>query len=902
MRNKYPRKMRMRIYLLICLLCCLFCSESVAETVRNENSDKEQLFFDPNGNLQMTTRDKKASGSVRYRTVGWTIKRMSGTASPSQRIRIRLTQTASRDDPSDPDYVYTYFMCSAQQIFDKIGEASEEWQCAIYQNGGMVYLDAIMTVVEHGQPCGSMDADGTLHGEVYTTAAGIIQARGWAQPESLYTHFNKAVYFSPVPGMIDTLPPTEEKDTFRIRYGWEECADNQVRIQAAPKDEPAYDTTKGIPTGESVLVRGNIQKYCYDAEFVHVYGYASVPVHLAVTYSYRMMTEAGEVSGSYTSDLTLYVSRYYSYYRIRSLKLYGLSVLSTENEALPQLPVELTGLYAPQLTLLRNRGEYVKLPQCHASVYGGDISAGACIRMDELQRIAEQSAGQVWVRNDAFIIDEAVVLDGTYRERQTREPELEAGARCLQVSSGELVIPHTKRNDRYDSYALAIYRGYADAAGAVRTRTVRDVNELVVHTPVVCKGAITDDRAHNQQVTPTPYASLVLGRSFLTELSTYGTHLDLTGYGTRDYGDYTALRQIRFPFPVYEGAEYHRENTWITLQEHGRGSFYLPVGVSEGDYQIRYRTIAKNAAAVAGGAEKNGQLANLDRENYGAYDELTVTVVGRMYDLAITDIVDYPRWRHVFYETDGTKRAFCYRVGRNSLEGTPVAARLSDGIFPVLAGDHPLNPRARAVGLGYTVRLQLLTIGDMRGAQAGICLTPTYYYVSRDGTKRQHVRLYQKQTLTEVVQPLVLTAQNRTYLPVAQRNVEDVTRQAQSVQVWSGTYQLSADLLTVDAAIDLDTYIRSHGGRIRQRDPIFLRDGYLLVRFAISSYRDGVRHLSYRNEKNALHGYCNMWQLQGFVSERTDSSGAHFTFMDGDCLLFDTRYSLHSDYESRGTH
>jgi hypothetical protein len=122
------------------------------------------------------------------------------------------------------------------------------------------------------------------------------------------------------------------------------------------------------------------------------------------------------------------------------------------------------------------------------------------------------------------------------------------------------------------------------------------------------------------------------------------------------------------------------------------------------------------------------------------------------------------------------------------------------------------------------------------------------------------------------------------------------------VQVWKGEYQLSADLCLVDASVDLDAYIRGKGGRIGQRDPVFLQGGYLLVSFDICSYTAGTQHLSYINAANAAKGYCDMWSLQGFSYERMDCYGNSFTFQDGDCLLFDRENNLHRDYESWGTH
>ena len=892
----------------ICLLIWLFVSVCLFRPlpVAADETDlyHESLKFDSNGNLLMTTRDKKAGSSVRYKTIGWMMKRAPGASGSTTSIRLKLEQNgASRTDPSDPDYIFTYFKCDKTLIFAKIGAASPDWQKDLYMNGGTVYLDAIMTVVENGSTLGYMDESGVLYGEVYTTAAGIMNARDWADAQALKTHFNKAVCFPPLPDLLIPDAGEDDEERMRIAYGEEECRTcNESLIQAAPGESPAFDVTKGIPTGEEALVIGQLQKYCYEGVLKHCFGMAAVPVEIAVTYTYPIETEEGITMGSFTSLMTYYVNRPYSYYRVEVLELYAIDRILVENDALPVSPYERRNLYVPHVVLERDRSSYMEVPTYGTSVFGGDLSSGACISGAELEQIAQRTAGDVWVRNDTFIIDGETVLDGSFARSRAPEPERLRGERLQTFRSEEMLIAHTKRNGVYDTYAVAIYRDIL--SNRARQYDIKRKNPVVVHTPVVCKGGITDDIAHNQQIVPTGHFSLVLGRSFTVGVSTVGTHKDQKGYGTRDYGKYTALRQIRFPFEVYDGEVHYAKNVWIDLPP-GRKTFYLPIGVHEGDYRIRYRTIAKNAAAQPGGIDQNGYLANLELSDYGAYDELTVTVIGRMYDLAVTDIVDYPRWWSVFYDTGGLKRMYAFWIGKKNLEGDVFSERGAHGIFPILPGDHPFNRSARAVGLGYRIKLQLKTIGDMRGDGDRITLTPTYYYVSRDGSRRQQVRLYRKEDLSEVYVPLVLTVWNRRYIPVGTRNVSDPVIRAQSVQVWDGEYQLSPDLYLVDADVDLDSYIRQRGGRIRQRDPVFLRDGYLLVRFEVRSYPTGASqtgHLSYANTKNSVRGYCNMWRLQGFSYDRTDGFGNRFVFQDGDCLLFDTKYTLHSDYESWGTH
>lgn len=900
MNNQKPAVLKRAVWLFLILLsACLFwpLSASANET----DLYHESLKFDSNGNLLMTTRDKKAENSVRYRTIGWIVKRTEEEPGKNEYIRLKTQRSGEpQTDPADSDYIFNYFKCDKDLIFTKIGAVSAQWQQDLYKNGGTVYLDAIMTVVEDGTALGSMDDDGILHGEVYTTASGIMNARGWIDAQALRTHYNKAVSFPPIPDMFGEEYGRDDEELVRITYGETECGEeNRLWIEASPEGKPAFDTTKGIPTGEDAYVSGQMQKYYYEGTLLHCYGTVSVPVDIAVTYTYYEETENGTEEKSYISHYTYYVSRPYSYYRIKELRLCVLDRVVAENQALPVCPLECEDLYEAHVSLERDRDTYIKIPQCEASVDGGDLSEDSGISGDQLEQIAQKEAEGVLVRNDELVVDGEVILDGSYTKVCTPGPEKPHGARLQPFRSTTMTIPHTRRNDSYDTYGVAVYHDVIN--DHMERRTVRHVRPVVVHTPVTCKGGITDDIAHNQQIVPTPHLSLVLGRSFAVGISTVGTHKDQRGYGTRDYNKYVKLRQIRFPFEIYDGNVRYEKNTWIDLPAEKKW-FYLPVGVREGDYRIRYRTIAKNVDAQRGGIDKNGYLANLELSDYGAYDELTVTVIGRMYDLAVTDVVDYPRWRSVFYETDGSKRTFSYWVGKNNLEGNVISERASHGIFPILPGDHPFNRMARAVGLGYRVKLQLKTIGDMRGEEDQIVLFPTFYYVSRDGSGRQQVRLYQKEDLTEVADPVILTASNRRFLSVNDRNVSDPLLCAQSVQVWDGEYQLSPDLCLVDAAVDLDLYIRQHGGRIGQRDPVFLRDGYLLVQFEVRSYPEGAAHLSYANRENSGRGYCNMWRLQGFAYDRADCFGNHFVFEDGDCLLFDTKYTLHTDYESWGTH
>ena len=70
----------------------------------------ETLKMDEEGNLCMTTHDKKATSNVTYRTLGWTLKRYSGDIIGNMSVRLKLEATGTaKTDPNDPNYIYNYF-------------------------------------------------------------------------------------------------------------------------------------------------------------------------------------------------------------------------------------------------------------------------------------------------------------------------------------------------------------------------------------------------------------------------------------------------------------------------------------------------------------------------------------------------------------------------------------------------------------------------------------------------------------------------------------------------------------------------------------------------------------------------------------------------------------------------
>ena len=556
------------------------------------------------------------------------------------------------------------------------------------------------------------------------------------------------------------------------------------------------------------------------------------------------------------------------------------------NGALPDGNVRLENLYYPNVTVQKNT-DSMTLPEATVAVDGGVIAGGTtkpAIPDGNILPLVDNKIGKIIVKNDVFSIDGEIWMNGAACEEKTPEPVTLSGERKQSVQKNDIQIPGATANQIYESVGTAEYASYF-SGGIVNNAMVPDINPVAVHTPVVCVGMSTDDIGLNQQIIPTKYKSLILGRTFTMSVGTAGTHLGETGYGTRDYRKYVKARQVKFPFPVVLDGRQIAADSWITILSES-AEFLLPVSVPEGDYNISYRSIAINA-------EKNTteqEYANTDKNNYIATGSVRVTVIGRLYDFCVTNVIDYPRWERVFWKEGKTARTdTVYFSGTNDLNGIRQRESGSLYLVPLIRGSHPYDSSIHAPGLGYRMEFSIKTIGSMWHAEDSVELVPTYYYMERDGSRLRQVNLYRKDDLQEFYLPVSLKAEDRTIT-------------AEGMQTWRGSYQIPADVYIANAEVDLADYVAQKKGRIRQKDPVFLRDGYLIVYFSIQTVKEGKPHLDYENRQNVNNGYCDMWKTEGYQTVRVDSEGHVFSFQEGMVFVFDQKKNMHTDYTSVGTH
>ena len=544
-------------------------------------------------------------------------------------------------------------------------------------------------------------------------------------------------------------------------------------IKADTRGNELFDVLKGIPTSESLY--GNVfsRDYVFQNRFVQMTGTCTYTVKVEQTWTLNWSepvpgTDAeGNPTTNYIdrtatevvpSEYT--VVRPYTYWTIDELSVYNIRKATLEQYAFSgdQITIYPSG-YEPPEFQAENSGNFYPAQEPGTQQGPSRSKNGGSSRpspdRENLQDVAEAAVADVQVENDSLVFKGQTIMNSQRTAKTGPQP----GQIPAPVQIGKDVlyspnnyIPSNKVNKKDEPSTGTIE--YIMAAGSINTEEeeleyeIHGINTVTVHTPVVNYSAVSDDQQHNQKTKPDMSRSaLILNRPFTVRIPTAGQHLDVAqypGYGNRDYAKYFRTKQVRFPFDVYtEGkGRLIPKDTWIDVSvDQLDTTFELPVWVDEDNYQVYFRNIAENAPA---GYEYQ-QDANLDLANHAAVDQVSVQVIGRLYDFHITDIVDY-NWERVFRTYAGSKdpSGNSYWVGLNGIDGDP-RGNTDRFTLPIRPGSNPLTGLKNvAVKQGYHFKFDFKTMGNMFSQKDGIRITPTFSFVSKEGGTPIPVDLYYK--------------------------------------------------------------------------------------------------------------------------------------------------------------
>lgn len=756
-------------------------------------------------------------------------------------------------------------------------------------------------------------------------------------------------------------------------------------ITADDRGNSFYESDVGIPATESLYLNVFSQNYLFGYEFENVIGEKEYRITFTKTYhltwqeidydeDYNVLLQ--DKSTTQTISKTVTVSRPYSYWKLIALEYYTIKDATIQNGALESgehtlYPKE---YFPPNLIYkIYEEDEHVQEPQYiknvilpSETIHGSDYCPSVPdVNFDSL---AEEAIGKLKVRNDKLVLGSEVISNQSWIEEKTNKPILlesedEIGQDVLYQNG--LAIPKDTPNMIFESTGIITYGAQVligTSQPDILTFEIEELEQVVVHTPTVCDAYISDERQYNQMISPDRTRdSLVLDRTFQLSIPTEGEHLDIQGYGYRDYAKYIACRQVQFPFDIYQGTQFYSANSWITI-DFDTTTFYVPIWVKEGKYSIQCRTMSISCEANDG-IEKEEEFANLQLDNYAATCEILIEVSGRIYGFQITDVTDYPIWYSVFRKKNSlSPSGITYGVGLRNENG---GFKETDSMFtiPLFKGSHPTNQDAGVVPTGYAFRFTIDTIGEMYDENDYVQLTPKFYYISSDQSQRQEVDLYYMETIENYKYAMVkigseldrtnvkkrymgnpymtvpkeelqtkaeltgktlhtiqytlspmftfhhilLSETFRTYLgknytPTGNiPNGVDSKKVALSKQKWYGEYYLPSKVYVVPKDFDLADY-EAKNGAFHFREAFWLTEGYIMIQFEIKTINEGKSYLSYINAENAKYGYCNMWKKEGVLYQKTDLDGVQWKFEDGDAFLYDRKRRVGLDYIVGGTH
>lgn len=859
------------------LLCLCMGNEMFEEEVLGVDvSDyyEEKLKFDEEGNLLMTTHDLKATSGVTYRTLGWIIKRYDMPIdAPGQQYAVitlrRYSDIEYRDDPGDSRYVYCYYYGDKSDILGSIKNVDVRWFNQLNNYGDYVYIDEVMTVCENGVPKGSLDVNGKATGEVYFTCDGITNARHWASPASLKTHYDKTVKF---PALVHTkkyFKSVEKSHVDKFSSGFE----GKVLFGHGTKDKSLYDISKGVPAGEILYMHGKASRYLYNIDVNKVDVTVNVPVKIITTYHLKWTDYYGVERNEDKRVARWYlVERKGTYWKIDNFNYRRLTGINIQNKALSGGCAVAEYGKIPDVDYINKAGYQVPSKYVEKEVDGGYLYGKSGIKPvipDEDQSgKAEAFVGKVKVTNDYLKIDNVAIVDNGAGYREENIQKLFTKASVSVYEENLRISPSAKNWSGYRSDGKAYYM---DADGKQYEYKI-SVNDIAVLTPVACKGNVSDDKAHNQCINPDKErSSLTIGRTFYVGISTQGSHNSWKGYGTRDYAEYAWKTQIRIPFDVFRAGKRVEGGTWMDV-ENGIVPVAIPVGTKEGKYTIRYRVVACNAQYVEDYDKLTEQGANLSYSNYIATDKIEVNVVGRIHNLTLGDSE--------------------YKVG----------VRDCDGIKRGCANQLPYMMKK-----GENIPVSITTDGDFNSSADSIIVNTRYYYIDSNGKRRRLKAFTAEDSASGNVSGdvkislmpggIVLDVSCREFTGDTMKyKAKDEEMAKQGRQVWRGSIHIPDNIFFVGYNTDMED-------GIYRREVINKKhiEGNIIINFDITAKKNGKKYLSYINKTNSSEGYCNMWKIEEGLGS-IELGVSTVLLSDGDSIIYSIGNVQHKRYIVAGTH
>lgn len=759
-------------------------------------------------------------------------------------------------------------------------------------------------------------------------------------------------YYSPKEGTVDTF-----KHEIMEAIPGELSPEEVAKIASNVRGNELYDVLNSIPTSENVYANVRVYNYLFRYSFNRITETGTSTVTFIQPYIVNGKTT--NVTTTYEMPIMAqyYKLAYLEVYHVESATLVnkvlpgGSVTLHPTTNTMPTVIYEVPSSYVQGGVVNKT----VTLPTLEIA----DMKYAKNV-VGSTEYAFHEAGSELSVRNDKLMIDGKVVTDSEWRTNTTNTPNKITpsmmDANTLYQTG--LTISDANSNGTYDSTGSVTYQKGKNINGTSSDKVTASVtpNSVVVHTPVVNNSSIQNEEAekNNQKVGSTAVSGsgeqakvLVLDKNFKVVIPNNGTHKNAKGYGTRVYNafqgvdktSFAQLKQIKFPFDVFYLKNNEKilipKNTWYTVgTTETTFEFLLPVWVREGaydendnEYFVETRVVAENYHGDMQNVVSNEKM-NGDINSYAATKRIFVEVVGRLYDFTITGTND-PSWK---------------LLNDLKVSQQPIGQ----------SGQNANSAYKYALKLGYSAAFDIKTKGTKSDS---ISMTPVdFWYVDKTTNAVQEVDLYYH-SVTERFIKIKSEKDNSIINANINGSIRNVpaSERKDSLRIWNNRYNYTIDNRigtfsritlpmalrmsyngisdylaqnfygTTNAATFLSTLTKANvkeddvinaighwygeyrlpsstlvvpKGEVANANSNFLKDGYIIVQFAINSNYQNWEYLSYDRPNGNTQ-----WQKENATSTVTLPNGKTVTLNGtGNVIIYEAGLKANNDYESSGTH
>ncbi len=699
-------------------------------------------------------------------------------------------------------------------------------------------------------------------------------------------------------------PLPEDKNSL-IRGSFNE-PEAVARIRSGTLQGSEFDIEKGIPVTESYFKQVKTDSYLLNYIFKKIEGTKKYRIQSRITWNLSWTVIVGTGKDAKPVQMTakrsvIYkntVKRKFSYWIVELFEVYNLDGAVLNNEAIPDTGVKMLprGYLPPVVNADVNKSESFHLRAPEESLRVIDLGQRSASGMtppdyDPVYEV-EAIVGEPFVKNDSLIFNGKVIMDGTEMRGSTKEP---ARPETNGSTIGDDVlyefgkrIESFIRNGDYESTGSVFYvlnRRIGEKGEDNLEFYIENINPVKVHTPIICDYRIDDAREWCQLIKPDlSRYQLVLTKSFMIDVITAGSHLNIPGYGHRDYVKYVKKKEIVFPFDVVCNGRIYRAETAVPV--FNNTEFSLPAYVKEGKYDIKLKSYALNSHGEEDGEEN---YANLYEGNYIAVNTIFVEISGRLIDLTLAKIKNTSVWEKEF-----DKGEFKNGVRLDTL--------------PLIEGDHPKYLNEGGFKKGYAVKIEITTIGEYYKEPYGVGFDFEFYIYDESFKNRKAVDVYyeaysertgeylglvkvgsgkDRKNIHYYEEKIPLFTYDRLLLP----NTMLAVGSKENIQRWRGEYTLPEKIYVCEKGFPLEKFMKSNMA-LYFNEAFWIKKGNLAVSADIYTMKGGERILSYINSENSLKGFLNNWAYETRNRRKYTRTGEKAEFKDGEFLVYNLKKSI----------